>query len=74
MAYEIKILRNDCISAGTCIIDAPNTFGFDDEDKAIVFDPQGDHDEDILCAAQGCPTDAIVIIDRQTGQQIWPEE
>ena len=74
MPYKLKILRAECISAGTCVADAPNTFGFDDEDKAIILDPRGDSDDAILCAAQGCPTDAIIVIDEETGEQVWPED
>ena len=62
MAYKIQIKRDLCIGAGTCVSEAPNTFDLDDKDIAIVIDPEGDSDEAILCAAQGCPTDAIVLI------------
>ena len=73
MAYQIKILRDMCIGAATCVAEAPNTFDLDDEDIAIIVSPDGDTEEDVLAAAQGCPTDAIVIIDSDTGEQVWPE-
>jgi ferredoxin len=62
MPYKIEIKRGLCIGAGTCLSEAPGTFDLDDQDIAIVIDPRGDSDEAILCAAQGCPTDAIVLI------------
>ena len=46
----------------------------DDEDIAVVKDPEGDSPEDILAAAQGCPTDAITLHDEETGEKVWPEE
>ena len=73
MPYTLKVLRDVCISAGSCVIDAPLTFGFDDDDIAIIIDPRGDSDENILEAAQGCPTDAIIVIDSETQEQVWPE-
>ena len=48
----------------------------DDEACAIVLDPPLKHtpDEKIFRAAQGCPVDAVVVHDRTTGKQLWPEE
>ncbi|MFN3201699.1 MAG: ferredoxin [Bradymonadia bacterium] len=73
MGYQIKVLRDMCIGAATCVAEAPSTFDLDDEDIAVITDPAGDTPDDILAAAQGCPTDAIVIIDDETGEQVWPE-
>jgi ferredoxin len=74
MPYQIKIRRDVCIGAATCVAEAPNTFDMDGEDIAVILDPQGDDDDTILAAAQGCPVDAIVLIDPRTGKQVWPEE
>ncbi|MSP72491.1 MAG: ferredoxin [Myxococcales bacterium] len=73
MAYRIEVLRDVCIGAATCVADAPNVFEMDDDDKAIVIDPQGDSDEDVYSAAQNCPVNAIILIDEATGEQVWPE-
>ncbi len=73
MSYQIKVLRDVCIGAGTCVAEAPNTFDLDDGDIAIVIDPAGDDAASVLAAAQGCPVDAIVLIDPTTGQRVWPE-
>ncbi|MCD6036583.1 MAG: putative chaperone, dnaJ [Nitrososphaeraceae archaeon] len=40
--------------------------------KARVESETGDDFETIVAAAQTCPTKAIIIIDRYTGEQIYP--
>ena len=61
MAVEIRIDREKCMGSGNCSFWAPATFDLDDEGIAIVIDPEGDSDEKIVLAAQGCPTQAISV-------------
>lgn len=68
---KIFIDRDLCIGAASCIAVAPDVFGLDKENKAIVKNPKGADDETILLAAQSCPTKAIVIYD-EDGNQIYP--
>ncbi len=72
MAYRIEILRDLCIGAGTCVAEAPKVFDLDDEDVAVLVNPNGDADGDVLAAAEGCPTEAIVLRDSKTGAQVFP--
>ena len=37
-SIEIRIIRNKCISAATCVVYAPNTFDLDKDSIAIVKD------------------------------------
>ena len=74
MGYRIKVIKEDCIGAGACVDEAPSSFTFDPMDKAELITPPGDEQEVILCAAQSCPAQAIVVIDEETGEQVWPEE
>jgi ferredoxin len=46
-------------------------FALDEEDTAIVLDPDAASLDDIVEAAQNCPVDAIIIVD-EDGQQIYP--
>ncbi len=71
MSFIVKVLPDGCIGAATCVSDAPNTFEMDG-DLAIVINPQGDSDADILDAAKNCPVNAIVLVDEKTGKQVWP--
>jgi len=61
MAVEIRIDREKCMGSGNCSFWAPSTFDLDDEGIATVVDPEGDPDEKIVLAAQGCPTQSISV-------------
>jgi ferredoxin len=63
MTLEIKIDREACMGSGNCAFYAPATFDLDDEMKAVVIDPDGDAEERIRLAADGCPTRAISLVE-----------
>lgn len=71
--YKIKILRGECIGAASCVAVSPSVFVLDTESKATVISGGQDEADNILTAAQSCPTKAIVVTDTETGKQIWPE-
>ena len=70
--YQIKVDRNLCIGAASCVALAMETFALDSENKAIVLDETGDPAESILLAAQSCPTKAIILENVETGEQEYP--
>jgi ferredoxin len=70
--YQIKVIRDLCIGAASCVAVSPAVFQLDNQNKAIIPNGATDLPENILLAAQSCPTKAIVIIDTETGQQVWP--
>jgi ferredoxin len=70
--YKIKVIRNLCIGAASCIAISPNIFKLDSENKAVILENGQDVPENILMAAQSCPTKAIVIVDTETNSQVWP--
>ncbi len=72
MAFKIYVDRDECIGAGTCVECAPKVFALDDEDIAIVLDPKGDADDDVLAAAQDCPQECIYLFDAKSDEQIFP--
>jgi ferredoxin len=57
-----------CAAHGDCALAAPDVFTV--EDIAIVTGTGSD--DQILQAAQACPSGAIVVTDAQTGEQIYP--
>ncbi len=72
--YKVKVIRDKCIAAASCIAISPLTFELDEFQKAVVKEESTDTPENIAMAAQSCPTKAIVIVDTETGKQVWPEE
>jgi ferredoxin len=69
--YKIKVVRSLCIGAASCVAVSPNIFKLDGENKAVILEGQ-DVPENILMAAQSCPTKAIIITDTETNTQVWP--
>ena len=58
----IDVDRALCIGSGDCVDTVPDVFQLDEEDKAMVVDPDGAPLDDILEAAQNCPVTAIFVI------------
>ncbi|OGY17821.1 MAG: hypothetical protein A2900_00315 [Candidatus Chisholmbacteria bacterium RIFCSPLOWO2_01_FULL_50_28] len=71
--YTVTVIRDKCIGAASCVAISPMTFKLDSETKAIVLAQKLDSDDNMLLAAQSCPTAAIVVTDDETGEQIWPK-
>ncbi len=72
MKYQIKIDRNLCIGAATCVAIAPKAFNLDNEAKAILLPTaEEESDQTILEAAKSCPVAAIILYD-ETGKQVYP--
>lgn len=69
---KVKVLREACIGAASCVAIAPGVFELDGENKAVILANASDSMENILNAAQVCPTKAIVVTDATTGEQLWP--
>jgi len=70
--WTMRIDRDLCIGAATCIALAPKAWALDDEAKAIILDTSGEEsDEALLEAAKSCPVMALSITD-ETGKQIYP--
>lgn len=74
--YRVKVDRNLCIGAASCVAVAPKTFELDSEAKAVALKKDGsktsdfvdygeidDTEENILNAAKSCPVDAIIIVE-----------
>jgi len=72
MGYKIKVDRELCIGAANCVGIAGNVFKIDAENKAVVISEKGDPDDTIMSAAEACPTKAIILVDEETGEQVYP--
>lgn len=87
MKLTIKVDPDLCIGAASCVTIAPDTFLLNEENKVWVLDHgeqpgeptyervvevTEDEKENIILAAQSCPTLAIFIYNEE-GEQIYPE-
>lgn len=69
--YKVQVVRDLCIGAASCVAFSPDTFELDDEKKAVINEGSSD-EENLMMAAQSCPTKAIILEDTETGEQVWP--
>ncbi|HKM75385.1 MAG TPA: ferredoxin [Candidatus Bathyarchaeia archaeon] len=80
--HKVVVDPDRCLGFGSCVIVSPDVFRLDERPgkgvfrssaKLDVLDETGGRSFDtLLMAAQSCPTQAIKIIDRKTGKQIYP--
>ena len=56
---EVTVDRRRCQGAGECVHMAPASFRIDDTVTAVVIEPPGDAEADIVEAACSCPNSAI---------------
>ena len=69
---QIVIDRELCYGFGDCVSSAPAVFELDDDEKAVVIDPNGAARDDLVEAAANCPVNAITILDTGTGETVFP--
>lgn len=67
---EIRILRDKCIGAATCVVYGPSTFDLDEKNIAIVKDGEWDELEKIIAAAQSCSVTAVEVY--KDGKKVYP--
>lgn len=72
--YRIEINREGCLGDCVCLDEAPETFELDDEGIVTVINVEGNSPEEILAAAEICPTEAIILYDAETGEKVWPKD
>jgi ferredoxin len=71
--YKVIIMRDLCIGAASCIALSPTVFDLDEESKAVFVESPDDSPENIILAAQSCPTKAVIVIDTESGETVWPK-
>ena len=74
--YKVKVDRDLCIGAGSCVAVAPKVYELDSEGKAVILKKDGTKtseftnyedtdgtEQEHLNAAKSCPVDAIIIVE-----------
>lgn len=67
----VEVDRTLCFGFGDCVDTLPDVFALDEENKAIVLDPDAATIDDISEASQNCPVDAIIVTG-EGGLQLYP--
>jgi curved DNA-binding protein CbpA len=74
--FNIYVEPTLCMAFGSCEVLAPKVFVLEKNKiinpKVRIVSEDGAPFEDILSAAETCPTKAIRIIDRHSGEQVYP--
>lgn len=68
MSLDVHIDQDACLAHGDCAVVAPDVFVVDDVARQVAAAP----DDVLLAAAQACPSVAIVLTDRESGEQVYP--
>jgi len=81
---KVEVDADKCLGFGSCVIVSPDVFRLDERPGQAVFRSQAKLDvldeaggkdfENLMIAAQSCPTQAISIVDRKTGKRVYPPE
>ena len=69
--YTIKVIPAKCIAAASCVAISPDVFKLNEENIAEIVEDPHDEEENILLAAQSCPTSAIEIWEGE--ERVWPK-
>lgn len=66
----VKVNKDLCIGCGACQAIIKDVFEIDDDGLAkVICNPvQEEFEEDIIDAAEGCPTNAIVVEDSENSK------
>lgn len=68
--YTVKVIQSKCIAAASCVAISPAFFKLNEVNLAEIIEGGIDEEENILLAAQSCPTGAIEIYEGEA--RVWP--
>lgn len=68
MKLKVRIDKDACLAYGDCVELAPEAFEVDDVARQVGDAPA----QKLIDAARACPSEAITLIDAETGEQIHP--
>jgi ferredoxin len=68
MRLQVQIDRGACLAYGDCAELAPEAFEVDDTAHWVGDAPA----QKLIDAARACPSEAITLIDAETGERVYP--
>jgi len=68
--WKVSVDKNACIGSSMCVAIAPGRFVLDERQRSGPVDAETDPDEVVRDAAASCPSEAISLVDADTGQPV----
>ena len=68
--YTIKVIQSKCIAAASCVAISPDVFKLNEANLVEIIEGGVDDEDNMLLAAQSCPTGAIEIYEGES--RVWP--
>jgi ferredoxin len=68
--WKVSVDKNLCISSAMCVALAPDRFVLDRQQRSGPVETEIDPDEEVRDAAASCPSEAISLVDADTGQPV----
>ena len=68
MKLKVLVDEESCLGYGDCAELAPGAFEVDDIARVRGDAPA----QQLIAAARACPSEAITLIDAETGEQVYP--
>ena len=68
--YRVVVVPGKCIAAASCVAISPDVFKLNEENIAELIEEGVDSEDNIMLAAQSCPTGAIEIYEGDA--RVWP--
>jgi ferredoxin len=68
--WIVSVDKAACIGSGVCVGTAPGRFVLDDKQRSAPVGAQITADEAVRDAAASCPTEAISLVDADTGEPV----
>lgn len=68
--YTVKVIQSKCIAAASCVAISPDVFKLNEANLVEIIENGKDEEDNIMLAAQSCPTGAIEIYEGE--KKVWP--
>lgn len=68
--YKIVVVESKCIAAASCVAISPTLFTLNERNLVEMLENGTDELDNIMLAAQSCPTGAIEIYEGES--RVWP--
>lgn len=70
--YTVKVIQSKCIAAASCVAISPDVFKLNEANLVEIIEKGIDEEDNIMLAAQSCPTGAIEIYEGDN--RVWPPQ